>query len=81
MKKSEFDRLYLGCFVATEHENVLYERVERYFRETENMSMKASLEKSAELSQWRKTHGYSSIEIARAKWVFASQKITLDKGE
>jgi len=74
MDKKRYDELFLGCFETSDRDMRLYNKIEKYYKETEHLSSFESITKSKELSEWCRNNGYSNSEKIHAKRIIEQQR-------
>jgi hypothetical protein len=73
MDKKRYDELFLGCFVTSDRDMQLYNEIEKYYKETENLSSFDSITKAKQLSEWCRNNGVSHKEKIYAKRIIEQQ--------
>ena len=70
-----YNQYYLGEFKPSKRDIRLYERIVRYFKETEGLDNKQCNDFRFTLKQWSVADGYSWAEIKECKKLVQSQRV------
>lgn len=79
MNRDEWQKMYCGTFEVDERSQKLYERVATYFKDTDDVDFRVSVNESKALKAWCDDNGYSKGDLNKTKAEFQRyQTVTIN---
>jgi hypothetical protein len=67
MNSTEFEKMYSCTFEVDERDQKLFERVKKYFTDTDDVAFNVSVNEAKALKEWCKRNGYSQGDLNKTK--------------
>lgn len=79
MNSEEFRKMYCGTFEVDERGQKLFERVKKYFADTDDVDFRVSVNESKALKAWCEDNGYSKGDLNKTKAEFQRyERVTIN---